>query len=195
MPYINHSTREISFKVVYYGPGLCGKTTNLQYIYNKTPLGHKGKLVAIDTEDERTLFFDFLPLSLGEIRGFKVRLHLYTVPGQPFYTASRKLIIRGLDGIIFIADSQIERMDANIESLKELNANLSALGYELKKIPFILQYNKRDLQDIAPVEMINSLLNTGGAQWFEAIATKGEGVFDTLKNMLRHLLRDLKSHL
>src|ERR687888_1562378 len=152
MSFINYSSREINCKIVYYGPGLCGKTTNLQCIYEKTGEQQKGKMISLATETERTLFFDFLPLSLGEIRGFKTRFHLYTVPGQVFYDASRKLILKGVDGVVFVADSQEERMDANIESLYNLEENLTANGYDLMKIPYVLQLNKRDLPNIIPAE-------------------------------------------
>ena len=151
MSFINYSSREINCKIVYYGPGLCGKTTNLQHIYSKTNPDVKGKMISLATETERTLFFDFLPLALGEIRGFKTRFHLYTVPGQVFYDASRKLILKGVDGVVFVADSQIERMEANVESLDNLRVNLKEQGYDLDKIPFVMQYNKRDLPNAASV--------------------------------------------
>jgi signal recognition particle receptor subunit beta len=157
--FINYSSREINCKIVYYGPGLCGKTTNLQYIYNKTSPTAKGKMISLATETERTLFFDFLPLSLGEIRGFKTRFHLYTVPGQVFYDASRKLILKGVDGVVFVADSQIERMEANQESLDNLRDNLKEQCYDIEKIPLVLQYNKRDLPNAAPVEDLSRMLN------------------------------------
>src|SRR6056297_1265717 len=152
MSFINYASREINCKIVYYGPGLCGKTTNLQYIYQKTAPDAKGKMISLATETERTLFFDFLPLALGEIRGFKVRFHLYTVPGQVFYDASRKLILKGVDGVVFVADSQEERLDANIESLENLKVHLEEQGYELEKLPFVIQYNKRDLPNAASLE-------------------------------------------
>ena len=152
MTFINYASREINCKIVYYGPGLCGKTTNLQYIYEKTNPTAKGKLISLATETDRTLFFDFLPLSLGEIRGFKTRFHLYTVPGQVFYDASRKLILKGVDGVIFVADSQNERMDANVESVENLMINLKNQGYDLATIPYVLQLNKRDLPNVAPVD-------------------------------------------
>src|SRR4051795_5451477 len=152
MSFINYMAREINCKLVYYGPGLCGKTTNLQYIYQKTSPDAKGKMISLATETERTLFFDFLPLSLGEIRGFKTRFHLYTVPGQVFYDASRKLILRGVDGVVFVADSQEERMDANLEALDNLQDNLKEHNYELAKIPYVLQLNKRDLPNVLPVD-------------------------------------------
>ena len=161
MSFINYSSREINCKIVYYGPGLCGKTTNLQYIYNKTNPDAKGKMISLATETERTLFFDFLPLSLGEIRGFKTRFHLYTVPGQVFYDASRKLILKGVDGVVFVADSQLERYEANIESLENLKDNLEEQGYDLYKLPFIIQYNKRDLPNAAPISELQQQLNPG----------------------------------
>ena len=156
MSFINYSSREINCKLVYYGPGLCGKTTNLHYIYAKTSPDAKGKMISLATETERTLFFDFLPLSLGEIRGFKTRFHLYTVPGQVFYDASRKLILKGVDGVVFVADSQIERMEANIESLENLRLNLTEQGYDLDKLPYVIQYNKRDLPNAAPMEQLRA---------------------------------------
>src|SRR5512146_2371961 len=180
MSFINYSSREINCKIVYYGPGLCGKTTNLQYIYKKTNPESKGKMISLATETERTLFFDFLPLALGEIRGFKTRFHLYTVPGQVFYDASRKLILKGVDGVVFVVDSQEERMDANIESLDNLRDNLEEQGYDLDKIPFVVQYNKRDLPNASPLAELEEMLNPTKVQSFEAVATKGAGVFDTL---------------
>ena len=192
MSFINYSSREINCKIVYYGPGLCGKTTNLQFIYSKTNPELKGKMISLATETERTLFFDFLPLALGQIRGFKTRFHLYTVPGQVFYDASRKLILKGVDGVVFVADSQIERMEANLESLDNLKLNLAEQGYELDKTPYIVQYNKRDLPNAAPLDEIRKLLNPGGVPDFEACATGGQGVFETLKAVARSVLRDLK---
>ncbi|MCK9459303.1 MAG: GTPase domain-containing protein [Proteobacteria bacterium] len=192
MSFINYSSREINCKIVYYGPGLCGKTTNLQYIYNRTNPEAKGKMISLATETERTLFFDFLPLSLGEIRGFKTRFHLYTVPGQVFYDASRKLILKGVDGVVFVADSQIERMEANIESVENLRFNLQEQGYDLDKIPYVVQYNKRDLPNVAAVDELRSLLNTGNAPDFEAVSTTGQGVFDTLKAIAKLVLTELK---
>ena len=192
MSFINYSSREINCKIVYYGPGLCGKTTNLQYIYNRTNPDAKGKMISLATETERTLFFDFLPLSLGEIRGFKTRFHLYTVPGQVFYDASRKLILKGVDGVIFVADSQIDRMEANIESLENLRYNLQEQGYELDNLPYVVQYNKRDLPNVASVDELRELLNITMAPDFEAISTTGQGVFDTLKAVAQAVLTDLK---
>jgi mutual gliding-motility protein MglA len=192
MSFINYSSREINCKLVYYGPGLCGKTTNLQYIYAKTAPDAKGKMISLATETERTLFFDFLPLSLGEIRGFKTRFHLYTVPGQVFYDASRKLILKGVDGMVFVADSQVERMEANLESMENLRTNLSDQGYNLDKIPYVIQYNKRDLPNAAPLEELRELLNPSGMPEFEAAAVSGTGVFDTLKAVAKAVLTELK---
>jgi len=192
MSFINYSSREINCKIVYYGPGLCGKTTNLQYIYNKTNPTARGKMISLATETERTLFFDFLPLSLGEIRGFKTRFHLYTVPGQVFYDASRKLILKGVDGVVYVADSQIERMEANIESIENLRQNLQEHGYDLDKIPYVVQYNKRDLPNAAPLDELRRLLNPKTVPEFEACATTGEGVFDTLKAVAKLVLQELK---
>lgn len=192
MSFINYSSREINCKIVYYGPGLCGKTTNLQYIYNKTAPDAKGKMISLATETERTLFFDFLPLSLGEIRGFKTRFHLYTVPGQVFYDASRKLILKGVDGVVFVADSQVERMEANLESLENLRTNLAEQGYDLDKIPFVVQYNKRDLPNAAELVELRRLMNPKGIPDFEASATNGVGVFDTLKAIAKLVLTELK---
>jgi hypothetical protein len=192
MSFINYSSREINCKIVYYGPGLCGKTTNLQFIYSKTNPELKGKMISLATETERTLFFDFLPLALGQIRGFKTRFHLYTVPGQVFYDASRKLILKGVDGVVFVADSQIERMEANLESMDNLKINLLEQGYELEKVPFIIQYNKRDLPNAAPLEEMRRQLNLLDVPDFEACATVGKGVFETLKATARGVLSELK---
>jgi signal recognition particle receptor subunit beta len=190
--FINYSSREINCKIVYYGPGLCGKTTNLQYIYAKTNPDAKGKMISLATETERTLFFDFLPLSLGEIRGFKTRFHLYTVPGQVFYDASRKLILKGVDGVVFVADSQIERMEANLESVENLRVNLAEQGYDLGKVPFVVQYNKRDLPNVATVEELSRLLNPRRVPEYNAVAPTGVGVFDTLKAVAKLVLTELK---
>lgn len=194
MSFINYSSRELNCKIVYYGPGLCGKTTNLQYIYNKTNPQQKGKLISLATETERTLFFDFLPLALGDIKGFKVRFHLYTVPGQMFYAASRKLILKGVDGVVFVADSQVDRMDANIESLEDLKLNLNEQGYELYNLPFTMQYNKRDISEIIPVPDLSETLNMTKVPEFEAVATTGVGVFETLKDVCRQVILELKKH-
>ncbi len=192
MSFINYAAREINCKIVYYGPGLGGKTTNLQYIYDKTNPNAKGKMISLATETERTLFFDFLPLNLGEIKGFKIRFHLYTVPGQVFYDASRKLILKGVDGIVFVADSQIERMDANIESFENMIVNLEEQGYSIKSVPYVVQYNKRDLPNAAPVDEMKKALNKDSVPDFEAIAIKGVGVFETLKAITKLVLVDLK---
>jgi len=192
MSFINYSSREINCKIVYYGPGLCGKTTNLQFIYAKTNAAAKGRLISLATETERTLFFDFLPLSLGEIKGFKTRFHLYTVPGQVFYDASRKLILKGVDGVVFTADSQIARMEANLESVDNLRLNLAEHGFDLDKIPYVIQYNKRDLPNISPVDELRQMLNTRGVPEFLAIASRGIGVFDTLKSIAKLVLLELK---
>lgn len=192
MSFINYSSREINCKIVYYGPGLCGKTTNLQYVYNKTNPDAKGKMISLATETERTLFFDFLPLSLGEIRGFRTRFHLYTVPGQVFYAASRKLILKGVDGVVFVADSQMARMEANLESMDDLEANLQDHGYDLAQIPFVIQYNKRDVPTAVALAEMRRLLNPKGVPDFEACATSGQGVFDTLKAVAKFVLVQLK---
>lgn len=192
MSFINYSSREINCKIVYYGPGLCGKTTNLQYIYNKTNPDAKGKMISLATETERTLFFDFLPLSLGDIRGFKTRFHLYTVPGQVFYDASRRLILKGVDGVVFVADSQEARFEANIESLENLRSNLSDQGYDLDKLPYVVQYNKRDMPEVKSVEELRAELNPTNVPDFEAVATKGDGVFETLKAVAKQVLTELK---
>ncbi len=191
MTFINYASREINCKIVYYGPGLCGKTTNLQYIYDKTNPNAKGKLISLATETDRTLFFDFLPLELGTVRGFRTRFHLYTVPGQVFYDASRKLILKGVDGVIFVADSQVERMDANVESVENLQANLKTQGYDMNTIPFVLQLNKRDLPNVAPVDEMKQLLMRRDQPVFEAVASKGPGVFETLKGVAKLVLQEL----
>jgi mutual gliding-motility protein MglA len=192
MSFINYASREINCKIVYYGPGLCGKTTNLQFIYQKTAQEAKGKMISLATETERTLFFDFLPLALGEIRGFKTRFHLYTVPGQVFYDASRKLILKGVDGVVFVADSQEERMEANMESVENLRFNLQEQGYDLDKIPYVVQYNKRDLPNLVSVDELRREINTTNVPDFEACAATGEGVFETLKAVAKLILIDLK---
>jgi len=192
MTFINYASREINCKIVYYGPGLCGKTTNLQYIYDSTAPSSKGKLISLATETDRTLFFDFMPLELGTVRGFKTRFHLYTVPGQVFYDASRKLILKGVDGVVFVADSQEERMDANIEALYNLEENLKANGYDLLKLPYVLQLNKRDLPNVIPTEEIVAELRRKDEAVHDAIAYKGVGVFDTLKSVAKQVLTELR---
>ena len=193
MTFINYASREINCKIVYYGPGLCGKTTNLQWIYDKTNPQAKGKLISLATETDRTLFFDFLPLELGTVRGFKTRFHLYTVPGQVFYDASRKLILKGVDGVIFVADSQVERMDANVEAIENLKTNLKSQGYDLATIPYVLQLNKRDLPNVESVDEMKRLLGQKNPPEpvFEAVASKGTGVFETLKGVAKLVLADL----
>ena len=191
MSFINYSSREINCKIVYYGPGLCGKTTNLQHIYQKTNPDVKGKMISLATETERTLFFDFLPLALGEIRGFKTRFHLYTVPGQVFYDASRKLILKGVDGVVFVADSHVDRMEANEISLRDLRDNLKEQGVDIERIPLVMQWNKRDLPDAAPIEELSAKLNTLRRPEFAASAIQGKGVFETLKEIAKMVIADV----
>ena len=193
MTFINYAAREINCKIVYYGPGLCGKTTNIQFIYDKTGTGAKGKLISLATESERTLFFDFLPIELGTIRGFRTRFHLYTVPGQVFYDASRKLIMKGVDGVVFVADSQEARMDANIESIRNLKENLREHGVAIDKVPYVLQINKRDLPTAVAVPEIDKALRIKNEPVFEAVASRGTGVFETLKAVVKSVLMDLNS--
>ena len=193
LSFINFAAREINCKIVYYGAGLGGKTTNLQVIYQKTAEQQKGKMISLATETERTLFFDFLPLDLGSVRGFKTRIHLYTVPGQVFYDASRKLILRGVDGIVFVADSQEQRMDANVEALENLMSNLQEHGYDFNKIPYVLQLNKRDLPNILSPEALNKELRKKNEAVVEAVAFQGVGVFETLKEIARQVLTELKA--
>lgn len=191
MSMINYASREINCKLVYYGPGLGGKTTNLEYVYEKVNPDTRGKLISLATEQERTLFFDFLPVDLGAIRGFRTRFHLYTVPGQVYYNASRRLILKGVDGLVFVADSQAERMDANIAALENLYENLSDYGYEPTQIPIVLQWNKRDLPSAVPVAELSRQLNPMGLQEYEAVAVSGAGVFDTLKGVSKLVLKAL----
>jgi signal recognition particle receptor subunit beta len=192
LTFINYVAREINCKIVYYGPGLGGKTTNLQHIYEITASENKGKMISLATETERTLFFDFLPIDLGLIRGFRTRFHLYTVPGQVFYDASRKLILKGVDGIVMVADSQEERMDANIESISNLGQNLKEQGFDLNKIPYVLQLNKRDLPGALPIEDLKKQLLVKGEPVFEAIAIRGIGVLETLRAVARQVLVELR---
>jgi signal recognition particle receptor subunit beta len=191
MSYVNHMSKEINCKIVYYGPGLCGKTANLQHVFGKTKPESKGKMISLATETERTLFFDFLPIDLGMVRGFKIRFHLYTVPGQVFYDASRKLILKGADGVIFVADSQPSRMEANIESVENLEHNLAAYNVKLAQIPYVIQYNKRDLPDVASIEELREALNPNKVPEFEAAAKAGVGVFETLKGLSKPVLAQL----
>jgi mutual gliding-motility protein MglA len=195
MAFINYATREIYSKIVYYGPGLCGKTTNVQYVYERTAPSAKGRLISLKTESDRTLFFDFLPLDLGKVSGFRVRFQLYTVPGQIFYGATRKLILKGIDGVVFVADSQRARLDANVESMEDLRDNLVEHGQRLEGLPLVVQYNKRDLEGIVEVSELRALLNPSGAPDFEAAAAMGRGVFETLKAVSKLALRRLESNL
>ena len=188
---INYASREINCKLVYYGTGLGGKTTNLEHVYSRVKPDSRGKMISLATETDRTFFFDFLPIDLGAIRGFKTRFHLYTVPGQVYYNATRKLILKGVDGILFVADSQEHREEANLEAMHNLYENLESYGYDLSSIPFVLQYNKRDLDDVLSVETLRAQLNSGGVQDFEAVATEGTGVFETLKSVSKLVVKAL----
>ena len=192
MSFINHNAKEIHCKIFYYGPSLGGKTTNLQWVYQKSADDQKSKLIALNTEIERTLFFDFLPLNIGDIRGYKTRFHLYTVPGQVVYDASRRLILKGLDGVIFVADSQIERMEENAEALRNLQANLEKQGYDIREVPLVMQYNKRDLPNVASLAEMRSMLNLYNAPEFEAVASEGRGVMESLKTVSKSILNVLK---
>jgi signal recognition particle receptor subunit beta len=191
MSMINYASREINCKVVYYGSGLGGKTTNLEYVYSRVNPDTKGKMISLATETERTLFFDFLPIDLGEIRGFKTRFHLYTVPGQVYYNASRRLILKGVDGLIFVADSQRSRLEANIEAMHNLYENMESYGYDIETLPFVIQYNKRDLPDIMSPADLRSVLNPMGVPDFEAVAIEGEGVFQTLSAVSKLVVKSL----
>jgi len=189
---INYAFREISCKIVFYGPGLSGTTTNLQYVHQKVPGKTKGELLSLATDADRTLYFDFLPINLGAIQGFSTKFQLYTVPGQVYYNATRKLVLRGVDGVVFVADSQVERMEANIESLDNLRINLKEQGYDLDKVPFVMQYNKRDLPNAVPVEELRKVLNPRNVTERQAVAPTGVGVFDTLKDVAKLVLTELK---
>lgn len=191
MSLINYSSREINCKIVYYGPGLGGKTTNIQYVYDKLNPETKGKLVSLATEMDRTLFFDFLPLELGTVKGFKTRFHLYTVPGQVYYNASRKLILRGVDGIVFVADSDEHRIDANLECLYNLHENLAEHNLKAEELPIVMQWNKRDMPTALKIEELETELNPEGYESFEAVAINGQGVFDTLKCVSKLVLHKL----
>lgn len=191
MVLFNYATKEITIKVVYYGPGLCGKTTNLQYIHSRLNPKTRGRLISLATETDRTLFFDFLPMEMGTIKGFKIRFQLYTVPGQVRYNATRKLVLKGADGIVFVADSQRTLMDQNIESLENLKENLRLNGLDPNEIPFVLQFNKRDLKDISPVSELNERLNYRGVPFFESIAIRGDGVLETFKEITKILLKKM----
>ena len=192
MSFVNRMTKEVNCKIVYYGPGLCGKTANLQWVFDATKPESRGKMISLETETDRTLFFDFLPLELGKIGDFKVRFHLYTVPGQVFYDASRKLILKGVDGVVFVADSQMARMEANLESMENLRGNLAEQGYSLDNLPFVVQYNKRDMPGVLPIDELRTQLNVTTVPDFEAIAPQGVGVFDTLKAVAKLVLQELK---
>jgi signal recognition particle receptor subunit beta len=194
VPFINFPAREINCKLVYYGPGLGGKTANLQWVYDHTTSNQKGKMVSLATETDRTLFFDFLPLDLGSVRGFRTRFHLYTVPGQVFYEASRRLILKGADGVVFVADSQEERLDANLETLDNLREHLKDHNLDFETIPYVLQLNKRDLPNILSVEELKKQLNVKSEPAVEAVAVTGQGVFDTLKEVAKLVLADLKKN-
>ncbi|GGR86683.1 GTPase MglA [Deinococcus sedimenti] len=195
MSTINFAAREINCKIVYYGPGMSGKTTNLKHVFSKVPGHLRGEMVSLATEDERTLFFDFLPLDLGTVQGFKTRFHLYTVPGQVFYNASRKLILRGVDGIVFVADSAPNRLRANAESMRNLRENLLEHGIDVRDVPIVLQVNKRDLPDALPLDMIRAVVDPKKELMiFEAVSDKGVGVFETLKTVSRLVLERLSQN-
>ena len=188
MSFVNFVVREINCKIVYYGPGLSGKTTNLRWIFEHSIAQTGEKMISLTTESDRTLFFDFLPVELGKVRGFKVRLHLYTVPGQVLYEPSRRLLLRGVDGVVLVADSQRERMKANAEALEDLQGNLRDYGYDFQRIPYLLQLNKRDLPTALPVERMRNLLDRKGEPVVEAVASKGVGVYETLREIGRLVL-------
>ena len=192
MSFINYNAKEIHCKIVYYGPSLGGKTTNLQWIYQKSIAQDRSELVELPTDVERTLFFDFLPMEVGEIRGFKTRFHLYTVPGQVVYDASRRLILKGLDGVVFVADSQAERTEENLQSLRNLELNLEQQGYELRNLPLAIQYNKRDLPNALPLAELRNALNPYNAPDFEGRAREGVGVFEALKTTSKAIITTLK---
>ena len=192
MSFINYNAKEIHCKIIYWGPSLGGKTTNLQWVYQESMSPDKSKLHELPTDVERTLFFDFLPMEIGEIRGFRTRFHLYTVPGQVVYEASRKLIMKGLDGVIFVADSQAERMEENLQSLNSLEKNLQQQGYDIRAIPLAIQYNKRDLPNALPLAELRSTLNRYNAPDFEGTAREGKGVFEALKTTSKAIITTLK---
>jgi hypothetical protein len=189
---INYVTKVAHCKIIYYGPGLSGKTTNIQYVYEHTQQEQRGKLVTLSTENERTLFFDFLPLAVGDVRGYTTRFHLYSIPGQTFYEISRQFIFKGVDGVVFVADSQMERMDANIESFESLQRSLDKQGYDLSKLPLIYQYNKRDMSDIVSIQELEATLNPMHKPYFEAVANRGVGVMETLQAISQAVIRELK---
>jgi mutual gliding-motility protein MglA len=191
MSLVNYSTREITCKIVYYGPGRSGKTSNLQYVHAHVPEDRRGPMVSLATETDRTLFFDFLPIDLGTISGFRTRIQLYTVPGQVYYNATRKLVLRGADGVVFVADSQPEQFDENVESLRNLHENLLEEDVDLRSFPTILQYNKRDLPGVMAIGALDEELNFRGVPSFAAVAVSGDGVFDTLKAVSQLVLQSL----
>ncbi len=192
MSFINYASKEINCKIIYYGPGFSGKTTNIQYVYEQTQHDQRGKLITLSTENERTLFFDFLPLSVGDIRGYKTRFHLYTIPGQTFYEISRQFILKGVDGIVFVADSLAERMESNIESFESLAKSLEKQGYDLNRIPLVFQYNKRDMQGAVSVQELETAFNPMRRPYYEAVANRGEGVMETLQSICQSIINDLK---
>ena len=192
MALVNHTTREINAKIVYYGPGLCGKTTNIHLIYHRIAPNQRGKLISLATETDRTLFFDFLPVELGTMKNYRVRFHLYTVPGQVFYNATRKLVLKGADGVIFVADSQRAMMDANLESLANLRDNFAEMGIDLTSFPMVIQYNKRDLPDIMSIDEMNEALNPRNIPFYEAVATAGDGVLKTFTAVSKVVLQDMQ---
>jgi signal recognition particle receptor subunit beta len=194
MALVNHTSREINAKIVYYGPGLCGKTTNIHFIFHRISPNQRGKLISLATETDRTLFFDFLPVELGTVKGYKVRFHLYTVPGQVFYNATRKLVLKGADGVIFVADSQRGLVDANLESLANLRDNFADMGVDLGDFPMVLQYNKRDLPDIMSVEELNASLNPRNIPYYEAVAMNGDGVLKTFAAISKLVLQDMQQN-
>jgi mutual gliding-motility protein MglA len=193
MVLFNYSTKELTAKVVYYGPGLCGKTTNLQWIHEKLPIKNKGKMLSLATETDRTLFFDFLPIEIGTIRGMRTRIQLYTVPGQVFYNATRRMVLKGADCVVFVCDSQEPMLDANIESFENLRQNLEANEIDPEEIPMVFQYNKRDLPNALPIEIINERMNPRGYGYYEAVAVKGVGVEDTLKGVTKLVFKSLSA--
>jgi len=192
MPFVNFATKEINCKIVYYGPGLSGKTTNIKWIYDHIKPENKGEMITLATETERTLFFDFVPIEVSNVKGFKVRFHLYTTPGQIIYQASRKLILKGVDGVVFVADSQEERHDANLDTLDDMLENLKEYDIDIEELPLVFQYNKRDLPNVLPVEVLRRDLNRWNRPDFEAVATKGIGVLETFKEITRQVLKKLK---
>ncbi len=191
MVLFNYATKEITAKIVYYGPGLCGKTTNLQFIYESLPSNHKSKMLSLSTKTDRTLFFDFLPLDLGKIRGMRTKLQLYTVPGQVYYNSTRQLVLKGADGVVFVADSQESAIDGNLESIQNLEDNLKRQGTKIRDVPFVIQYNKRDLPNALSIDKLNRELNKHGAPFFESVATTGVGVEETLNGVTQLVLTNL----